>query len=54
MPFSGRKDDEFSLSARGARGTIPASHNRGDLVHCGASVVRTIMIPSYREDWNFR
>lgn len=54
MSFSARTDDVFSISSRGARGTIPASHERGDMVHCGASVIRTIMIPSYREDWNFR
>jgi hypothetical protein len=54
MSFSGRTDQVFSISSRGARGTTPAAHERGDMVHCGASVIRTIMIPSYREDWNFR
>ncbi len=54
MSFSGRTDEVFSLTSRGARGSSPSSHERGDMVHCGASVVRTIMIPSYREDWNFR
>jgi hypothetical protein len=53
MTFSSRTDEVFSLSSRGARGTIPSAHERGDMVHCGASVVRTIIIPSYREDWNF-
>jgi hypothetical protein len=54
MGFSGRSDDTFTIASRGARGTVAGPHERGALVHCGATVVRTIMIPSYREDWNFR
>jgi len=54
MSFASRTDEAFSLSSRGARGTVSGSHERGGRVRAGASVVRTIMIPSYREDWNFR
>jgi hypothetical protein len=54
MAFSGRGDEIFSIAARGARGTVAASHDRGATVRAGATVIRTIMIPSYREDWNFR
>ena len=44
----------FSVTSRGSRGTERRAHQRGATVRAGATVVRTIMIPSYREDWNFR
>jgi hypothetical protein len=37
---------------RGARGTQPALHPAGALVHHGRSAVREIPIGTFREDWN--
>jgi hypothetical protein len=45
--------DSGSLSVkRGARGTTPAGHANGAMVHHGLRFVREIQIPTYREDWN--
>jgi len=37
---------------RGARGTQPALHEVGDLVHWGAPAVREVRVPLCQEDWN--
>jgi len=37
---------------RGARGTNPAAHAAGALVHHGRSAVREVPIGTFREDWN--
>ena len=54
MTWSNRGADYFQIRERGVRGTVPANHERGTTVRCGYTVERVIMIPSYREDWNFR
>jgi len=42
-------EDEYG---RGARGTLPASHERGALVQEGKTFVLTLTLPGGREDWN--
>jgi hypothetical protein len=37
---------------RGVRGTSPATHARGTLVHWGRSYAREIVVGGHREDWN--
>lgn len=39
-------------SGRGARGTIPAMHKRGDLVQAGRTFSLIVWLSSGREDWN--
>lgn len=36
---------------RGQRGTLPAAHGRGALIHFGATLVREVPLSSAREDW---
>jgi hypothetical protein len=47
-----RSDGTLAIVNRGARGTLAKPHEAGTLVRTGMTVVRTILIPSYREDWN--
>jgi len=37
---------------RGARGTAPAAHDNGALVHFGRTMVREVPIATHREDWD--
>jgi hypothetical protein len=37
---------------RGARGTKPAIHDAGSLVHWGTLAVREVPVPTFQEDWN--
>lgn len=43
--------DEYG---RGRRGTKPAVHNRGAFVRAGLTLVTTVRVPGFREDWNDR
>jgi hypothetical protein len=37
---------------RGARGTTPAAHENGAVLHYGRTMVREVPIATHREDWN--
>ena len=37
---------------RGARGTAPAAHDNGALVHFGRTMLREVPIATHREDWD--
>jgi len=42
----------YALVQRGQRGTLPASHPSGVLVHYGLALERELLVPVSRENWN--
>ena len=43
---------ELATVRRGARGTAPAQHEAGALVHYGRTSVREVPVGTFREDWD--
>jgi hypothetical protein len=54
MRYSGLTSTAISIVRRGVWGTMAVAHKAGEKVRAGYVVERSIMIPSYRENWNFR
>lgn len=54
VEYSARLDEQFTARQRGARNTTAVSHKNGAKVRAGHTVETVILVPSYREDWNFR
>ena len=52
IQWSDRTDKQFVVEKRGARGTKKETHDAGDEVRAGTTLVRDYEIPSFREDWN--
>jgi len=52
IQWADRNEREFIVEKRGARGTRKESHDAGETVRAGTTLVRDYDIPSFREDWN--
>lgn len=52
IQWADRNDREFIVEKRGARGTKKETHEAGEIVRAGATLVREYDVPAYREDWN--
>ncbi|MEN8151231.1 MAG: prepilin-type N-terminal cleavage/methylation domain-containing protein [Planctomycetota bacterium] len=52
--YSNFGPEGFRLIQRGVRGTVPLSHEEGEIVRAGYTVERVIELPSFRDDFNFR
>lgn len=50
--YGSRTRGEFTSVKRGERGTIALSHDAGTPVRAGATLVRTIRIPAFREEFH--
>lgn len=48
----GDRGPGYALVQRGRRGTLPAAHPQGVLVHYGLSMERELLVPVSRENWN--
>jgi len=49
-----RLEELARIVQRGSRGTVPMSHQPGEIVRVGYTVERVIELPSFRDDFNFR